>query len=190
MAPVGVMRPTFPALSVNHRFPSGPQPMFCSAGFGVGTANSVTVPVGVMRAILPLPSLSASVNHMLPSGPATMPLVPATPGWENSVTRPLGVMRATLPKNDSANHRLPSGPAAMSFGGLAPWGNGNSVMCGLLGGPGGIVVVVVLLAPGLVVVADRCTLVVVVLGPGAAFDASPGPTPAMSMLGSPWNCSG
>jgi hypothetical protein len=54
----------------------------------------VTVPLGVMRPILPRLN---SVNHRLPSGPAVIPsrdaptLMPA----ENKVTTPVGVMRPT-----------------------------------------------------------------------------------------------
>src|SRR5690348_8303361 len=86
IAPPGVIRPIFPAPSVNHRLPSGPRAISRRDAFGVGTGYSVMTPAGVIRATLALSLLSASVNHMLPSGPAAIPLVAATPGWENSVT--------------------------------------------------------------------------------------------------------
>src|SRR5437588_8666160 len=62
-------------------------------------------------------------------------------------------------------------------------------MCGPLGGgPPETVVVVVL--PGTVVAATWRTLVVLVLAPGAAFEAAPGPTPAPSEPALPTPSSG
>src|ERR1700676_5350622 len=95
--PVGVMRPIQLLLysySVNQRLPSGPVVIPKGKTLEVGSANSVMVPVGVMRPIL-LPS--DSVNQRLPSGPAVIPAGPLLEvGSANSVTVPVGVMRPIL----------------------------------------------------------------------------------------------
>src|SRR5215510_1130209 len=79
----------------------------------IPSSNSVTFPSRVIRPIAP----RDSVNHRLPSGPATIPV-----GWrfgwmpsENSVISPSGVIRPTRPPPGSVNHRLSSGPSAMSI---------------------------------------------------------------------------
>ena len=72
MVPEVVIRPmllmSFKA-SVNQRFPSGPAEM-PSVKLTVGTGNSVTAPVGVIRPIL---KRLFSVNQRFPSGPALIP---------------------------------------------------------------------------------------------------------------------
>src|ERR1041385_3371078 len=106
--PAGVRRPTLPGTSANHRLPSRPVATANGDALTVGITNSVSAPAVVMRPIL-LPIFS--VNHRLPSGPATMPA-----GWPaagNSVTVPAVVIRPTLPAIDSVNQRFPSGPAVM-----------------------------------------------------------------------------
>ncbi len=80
----------------------------------VGKRNSVIVPAGVMR---PIWSLSDSVNHRLPSGPAVIPEGKlAAVGMRNSVIVPAGVMRPMRFASDSVNHRFPSGAAVMAVG--------------------------------------------------------------------------
>jgi hypothetical protein len=86
---------------------------------GGGHEELADAAVGAIRPIRPA---ARSLNHMAPSGPATM-LV----GWAfgvspavNSVTCPAGVMRPIRPGSAaSVNQRLPSEPAAMSVG-VAP----------------------------------------------------------------------
>jgi hypothetical protein len=81
------MRPILsPAISVNHKAPSGPAvmpPGLPDAG------NSVMAPFGLILPILlpPAPVKPTSVNHMLPSGPTVIEngLLFAV-GIENSVT--------------------------------------------------------------------------------------------------------
>ena len=58
----------------------------------VGSGNSLIVPEGVMRPILP-----GSVNQRLPSGPAVMPLAYLLDDSGNSLMWPAGVMRPILP---------------------------------------------------------------------------------------------
>jgi len=90
----------------------------------LGSGNSATEPVGVMRPIL---SASSSANQRLPSGPTAIPSVWLVEDTTlNSVTVPVGVMRQTLPV-PLVNHRLPSGAAAMSAGSPA-MERGNSVI--------------------------------------------------------------
>src|SRR5438067_4337867 len=80
----------------------------------VGTGYSVTVPAVVT---LPILFVADSVNHRLPSGPATMPFGElAAVGTAYSVTVPVGVIVPILFAPFSVNHRLPSGPAVMSQG--------------------------------------------------------------------------
>ena len=72
-----------------------------------------------MRPILLTPD---SVNHIAPSGPATIspgalgPL--GSKGSANSVMRPVVVMRPILLASVSANHSAPSGPSAIPEGPL------------------------------------------------------------------------
>src|SRR5579885_433410 len=145
MVPLGVMRPILPpplqsplpTQSVNQRLPSGPAVMSQGALSGrpsaLGTANSVMVPLGVMRPILlppmqnPFESRAHSVNQRLPSGPAVMPKDPLLGvGRANSVMVPLGVMRPIWWPGYSVNQRLPSGPAVMRQGPLLGVGTANS----------------------------------------------------------------
>jgi hypothetical protein len=72
---------------VNHRLPSGPSAISYGS---LPAGRFVTVPVGVIRPIVPL----SFGNQRLPSGPATIPrnspgLTPA----ENRVSVPAGVTR-------------------------------------------------------------------------------------------------
>src|SRR5260370_19602881 len=115
MRPSGWHRPTAlkPPGSVNHTLPSGPGGMAYGRA-PEGMPNSVTAPIGVMRAML---RASCSVNQMLPSGPAVMARGRlASVGIGYSVIIPAGVMRPILFAVVSVNHRLPSGPAVMSDG--------------------------------------------------------------------------
>jgi hypothetical protein len=79
-----------PVNSVNQRLPSGPAVMPKGLLLAVGTVNSVTVPLVVIRPIL---LLLSSVNHNFPSGPVAMltgSLLAVRP--VNSVTVPLVVI--------------------------------------------------------------------------------------------------
>src|SRR5581483_2023548 len=97
---------------------------------GVGMANPVIVPVGVMRPILSEPNEDVSVNQRLPSGPAIIPLreLPCV-GVANPVTVPVGVMRSILDTFLSVNQRLPSDPNAIACPTMLPGGGmANSVI--------------------------------------------------------------
>src|SRR5206468_12479750 len=72
------------ALPIFHRFPSGPLVMskgLVSPGVA-GSVYSVTFPAGVT-----FPTLSVSVNHRSPSGPAAIAPAPSLTGY--SLTAPL-----------------------------------------------------------------------------------------------------
>src|SRR5437762_8755801 len=112
--PVGVMRPILlldAATSVNQRFPSGPSAMSPAPLPGEGRGNSLKTAAGVMR---PIRLARGSVNHTLPSGPATMPAESPPAGTPYSFTMPAGVMRP-MP-SCFVYQMLPSGPPAMSTG--------------------------------------------------------------------------
>src|SRR5207302_5644762 len=122
MAPAGVIRPTLAfsvvIVSVNQRLPSGPAVM-AKGKLPAGRLNGVTVPLGVMRSMLP----RSSTNHKLPSGPRVMPAGIA-PGTANSTAAPSGEIRPTFPANSSVNQTFPSGPFVMPKDGP---GAGSSV---------------------------------------------------------------
>src|SRR5260370_13660685 len=82
--------------SVNQMAPSGPVVMKAEVLSDVGSGNSLIVPVGVMRPILP-----GSVNQRLPSGPAVMSSEELLGGSGNSLIVPVGVMRPILPLSPS-----------------------------------------------------------------------------------------
>src|SRR5205823_12043594 len=97
---------------------------------GVGTGNSVKVPLVVRRPIL---FTADSVNHIAPSGPAVMPkdwLLAV--GIGNSVIVPPCVMRAILFASTSTNQTLPSGPAVMLKSPLLVVGIEDSLILTLL----------------------------------------------------------
>src|SRR5438874_572241 len=125
------MRPifkTFGLFSVNQTLPSGPAVMPIGLLKGVGIANSVIAPAGVMR---PIRLASYSRNQTLPSGPPVIAIAGLDVGGNgNSVTTPVVVIRpiALAAKAHSVNHRLPSGPEAMEHGNLDGLGSGNLVM--------------------------------------------------------------
>src|SRR6266498_103984 len=80
--------------------PTGAEPV-------TGMRNSSKIPSGVSRPITPVLN---SVNHMLPSGPAVIPVTPLSGvGSANSVNAPPGAMRPILFALDSTNHRFRSG---------------------------------------------------------------------------------
>ena len=92
IVPEGVILPILlpdTACSVNQMFPSGPDvmPVGCTFGekaFGVGTGNSVTDPLVVMR---PMALLPWSMNQRAPSDPAVMAVGAPLPESDgNSVT--------------------------------------------------------------------------------------------------------
>src|SRR6516225_11890709 len=93
--------------------------------FAVGRLNTVSAPPGVRRPIL---SAKNSVNHKLPSGPATMP-IGSQPvlGCGNSVKLPAGVMRPIWATAFSANQKLPSGPRVTPRGPAPEVGTVKSV---------------------------------------------------------------
>src|SRR5580765_2213507 len=93
-APVVIRPILLPALSVNHRLPSGPDVMSKGADAAVGTRNSVMTPPVVMRPIL-LPD--SSVNQRFPSVAAAMPSgsLPAV-GTGNSTIAPSAGIRPIL----------------------------------------------------------------------------------------------
>src|SRR5450631_149297 len=112
-----------PSVSVNHRFPSGPATI-ATAPDPVGIGNSVMVPPGVMRPMLP----ASSVNHTLPSGPFAIPMGDAAADCRlNSTASPAVVIRPILPLSLSVNQRFPSGPATMEPKVANTAGTGNSV---------------------------------------------------------------
>src|SRR6266487_2612297 len=102
--------------------PSGPAAML---GPLSGAANSVMMPAGVIRPIVP----ANWRNQRLPSGPAVM-LLPSllAVGSVNSAMAPSVVIRPILFVAVSVNQSAPSGPAAMPPGRLLGVGTGNSSM--------------------------------------------------------------
>src|SRR5262249_1957962 len=136
ITPSGVTRPIVSAASY-HKLPSGPV-VILNASLSL-VANSVTLPVGVIRPMemlvvgRPLGARIAccSMNHRLPSGPPVIPPGPdIVPGNWNSVNTPAGVMRPILlaSKRPSVNHRFPSGPVVIPRGALLGVGIRYSVM--------------------------------------------------------------
>src|SRR2546421_107237 len=84
----GKLRSWLLLYSVNQRLPSGPSVMLLGSLVAVGRANSVILPVGVMRPIW-LSESEPSVNQRLPSGPTVMPPGPLlVVGKANSVMLP------------------------------------------------------------------------------------------------------
>src|SRR5258706_3726463 len=74
--------------------------------------------------------LKNSVNHRLPSGPATIDLsaiekIGSLEATGNSVIAPDIVTRPIFPPSASVNQRFPSGPTVMNDGLLADVGIGN-----------------------------------------------------------------
>src|SRR2546423_90268 len=116
-----MMRPmaALVSCSVNQMLPSGPDVMpvgwtFGENAFGVGTGNSMTDPLVVIR---PMALLPWSMNHRAPSDPAVMAVGAPLPESDgNSVTTWPGVILPMRPWLCSVNQRLPSGPAAMPTG--------------------------------------------------------------------------
>src|SRR5262252_1760571 len=107
--------PPFPAGSMNQRAPSGPWVISENSSFLLlGRANSVIVPVGVIRPIFALPG---SVNQRLRSGPVVMPegRLPGV-GSGNSVMLPVGVILPIRLPLVSVNQRFPSGPGVITVG--------------------------------------------------------------------------
>src|SRR5215469_13599577 len=97
---------------------------------GVGIANSVITPSGVIRPTL-LPR--ASVNQRLPSGPAVISQgAERGVGTGNSVSTPSGVIRPIRLPGISVNHRFPSDPAVITRG-WPPAVTGNSVTAPVAG---------------------------------------------------------
>ena len=94
---------------VIHNAPSGPTVMPCGCTPGVGTVNSVTVPLVVIR---PTWSVPAWVNHNAPSGPLVMKAGSVfAVGMVNSVIVPEVVIRADLVAVElETDHSAPSGP--------------------------------------------------------------------------------
>src|SRR5215831_5941672 len=81
---------------------------------GVGMANSVITPSGVIRPML-LPRIS--VNQRFPSGPAVISHgAERGVGTGNSVSTASGVMRPIRFPGISVNHTFPSGPAVITSG--------------------------------------------------------------------------
>ena len=77
--------------SVNQSAPSGPAATAAGRLAAVGIANSVMLPVIVMRPIL---SVACSVNHSAPSGPRAIPAgALKAVGGANSVKLPVVVIR-------------------------------------------------------------------------------------------------
>src|SRR5262245_22822909 len=81
----------------------------------------MTPPEVILPIILPLyvdvagSHVESSVNHMFPSGPATMPAAPLSPaGSVYSVSAPAGVILPIAPP--SVNQTFPSGPDAITIG--------------------------------------------------------------------------
>src|SRR5688572_22678063 len=136
MSPLVVIRPILPPSSTNQRWSSGPAVMPCGRlPPANGTTNSVMTPAGVIR---PICAVLDSVNHRLPSGPATMSagptgMLPGATGSVYSVTTPVVVMRPILllllpSRISSVNHSASSGPAVMPTGALDAVGSENKVM--------------------------------------------------------------
>src|SRR5215472_8265386 len=98
---------------------------------GVGMANSVITPSGVIRPML-LPR--SSVNQRFPSGPAVISHgAERGVGTVNSLIWPvLGSMRPTRLPGISVNHRFPSGPAVITRG-CPPAVTGNSATAPVAG---------------------------------------------------------
>src|SRR5258708_7560244 len=123
-------RPILLLRSVNQMAPSGPVVMKAEVLSDVGSGNSLIVPVGVMRPILP-----GSVNPRLRYGTAVMSSEELLGGSGNSLIVPVGVMRPILPLSPlvfgmlttSVNQRALSGPVVMLVGWL-PDGSGNSLI--------------------------------------------------------------
>src|SRR5262245_13734168 len=115
----------FPCCSVNHRLPSGPEVISAGKPPDVGTGNSVTVPVMVIRPILLTP---ASVNQRLLSGPTAIPATSCVTPVGSSVIVPDGVIRPILPELYSTNQTFPAGPATIPNGSELAVGTGYSVI--------------------------------------------------------------
>src|SRR5450631_695185 len=95
--------------SVNQTSESAPRARAPGLELGVGTVNSVTIPVVVTRPIL---LGLGSVNHSAPSPPITMLVgLESVVGMANSVIVPADVIRATEAGGAPwRNQTLPSGP--------------------------------------------------------------------------------
>src|SRR5437016_6696253 len=133
MTPLVVIRPIFPPPpSVNQRFPSAPTMISFGEEFSVGIGKLVRFRLGSSsRQIL---FAISSVNQMLPSGPAVIPIGKLKVGVRNSVITPCGVIRATWLWFCSVNQKLPSGPRVIEIGWLSEDGIGKDRCCGELGG--------------------------------------------------------
>ena len=103
----------------NHRLPSGPTAMPVGALNHTGIGYSVTMPDVVMRPIFPSPN---SVNHSVPSGPAT--IHQGSPAAAYSVMEPAVVIRPILSTAIWVNQSAPSGPTVMAYGSLNWVGTG------------------------------------------------------------------
>ena len=106
----------FGTTSVNQIVPPGPAAIPPGRFSCVGSRNSLTVPLGVIRAI----SLVRNwVNHRSPPGPTVISRGPLPgSGISNLLILPLGVIRPILLDALSVNQALPSGPAVIPQGRL------------------------------------------------------------------------
>ncbi len=87
------------------------------------SANSVIVPLGVIR-----PILLGRVNQRLPSGPVTISIgAPLPEGKRNSVITPSAATRPILPPSISVNQSCLSGPRVIEAGELFAVAMANSV---------------------------------------------------------------
>src|SRR4029450_7170339 len=82
-----------------------------------------------MKAIWPTAPAAPSLNQMLPSGPAVMPIGKLKVGVRNSVITPSGVILATWLRFCSVNQKLPSGPRVIEIGWLSELGIGKDRCC-------------------------------------------------------------
>ncbi len=104
MTPAVVMRPILlPELSVNQRLPSGPATMSWGMEPTVGVGNSVTMPDGVIRPILP----TDSANQRFPSDPSAIPSGSAAP--------PIGYSVTPCARAEEANNAMASAAPATAL---------------------------------------------------------------------------
>ena len=106
-----------------HRLPSGP--VTISRGSVTSAMANFVAPFGSAGANLATPPLW--VTHMLPSGPAVMPIGPVMSAGLYSVTAPVWglTLAMSLVVPSSATHMLPSGPCA-AYRGTPVSGNSPS----------------------------------------------------------------
>jgi hypothetical protein len=140
ITPAVVTRPILlPCVSVNQRFPSGPETTVCAPP-AVGGTNVIATPDVVTRVIPLLPAY-----QRFPSGPVVMLSDwPTPPAIGNEVIVPEVVLRLTLPFQ-SVNQTAPSGPDAIPAGNPDTGSGYSASICGGGGLPTRIIPILLVL---------------------------------------------